>query len=78
VLKLYWTQVAQGRVGWSANGRLFQKGPPLFETSQDISYFSEEAGYAVVSKLVLKSKFQNLTYVINFDTLVVYETNYYP
>jgi hypothetical protein len=26
VLKLYWGQVTQGRVGWSANGRLFQKG----------------------------------------------------
>jgi hypothetical protein len=46
----------------------------LFDTPIDTSYFSEEEGYRLVSKLVSKIKFQNLTYVMSFDTMVVYAT----
>jgi hypothetical protein len=43
----------------------------VFETSYNTSYFSEEEGYRLVSKLVSKSKFQNLAYVMSFDTIVL-------
>jgi hypothetical protein len=43
----------------------------LFDTPFDTSYFSEEEGYRLVSKLVSKSKFQNLTYVMSFDTIKI-------
>jgi hypothetical protein len=43
----------------------------LFETFIYSSYFSEEEGYTLVSKLVSKSKFQNLTYAMSFDTITI-------
>ena len=46
----------------------------LFETPASFLIFPEQEGYRLVSKLVPKSKFQNLTYVMSFDTLVIYDT----
>jgi hypothetical protein len=43
----------------------------LFDTPFNISHFPEEAGYRSVSKPVSKSKYQNLTNFMGFDTLVV-------
>ena len=43
----------------------------LFDTYLFYLYFPEQEGYRLVSKLVSKSKFQNLAYVISFDTIVV-------
>ena len=46
----------------------------LFDTLHCFLIFSEVAGYRLVSKLISKSKFQNLTDAMSFDTIVVYET----
>jgi hypothetical protein len=43
----------------------------LFDTSPCSLYFSEEEGYRLVSKLVSKSKFQNLAYAMSFDTIIL-------
>ena len=44
----------------------------LFETSYNTSYFPEEEGYRLVSKLVSKSKSQYLTYAMSFDTILTW------
>jgi hypothetical protein len=44
----------------------------LFETHLSFLLFPEQEGYGVVSKLVSKSKFQNLTIAMSFDTLLIY------
>jgi hypothetical protein len=43
----------------------------VFDTPFNTSYFSEEEGYRLVSELISKSKFQNLTYAMSFDTIVL-------
>jgi hypothetical protein len=58
-------------------GGLSQKGPFLI-LYFDSSSLPGQAGYCLVSKLISKSKLQNLTYVMSFDTIVVYETNHCP
>jgi hypothetical protein len=46
----------------------------VFETLVSFLLFPEQAGYRVVSKPVSKSKFQNLTAEMSFDTILVYAT----
>src|SRR5918992_2552604 len=41
----------------------------LFETSPSFLIFPEQHGYRLVSKLVSKSKFQNLANAMSFDTI---------
>jgi hypothetical protein len=48
----------------------------LFDTPIDTSHFPDEEGYRLVSKPVSKSKFQNLTYAMSFDTILIYETDH--
>jgi hypothetical protein len=43
----------------------------VFDTPFNTSYFSEEEGYRLVSKPVSKSKYQNLTNVMSFDTIII-------
>lgn len=40
----------------------------LFETHSCFLIFLEQEGYRLVSKLVSKSKYQNLTNIMSFDT----------
>jgi hypothetical protein len=43
----------------------------LFETPAVLLIFPEQQGYCVVSKPVSKSKFQNLTNAMSFDTITI-------
>jgi hypothetical protein len=43
----------------------------LFETDFSLFLISKDEGYRLVSKLVAKSKYQNLTNVMSFDTIVI-------
>jgi hypothetical protein len=46
---------------------LYQKGS-VFDTHPSLLIFPEQAGYRLVSKPVSKTKYQNLTYAVSFDT----------
>jgi hypothetical protein len=46
----------------------------LFDTHPCFLNSLGQEGYRLVSKLVSKSKYQNLTAELSFDTIVVYET----
>jgi hypothetical protein len=47
----------------------------LFDTHPSFLPFHEQEGYRVVSKPVSLSKFQNLTYAMSFDTILIYATD---
>jgi hypothetical protein len=53
-------------------GEQSQKGSFL-RLSVGIPNLPERQGYRIVSKLVSKSKFQNLTIVMSFDTTFIYD-----
>jgi hypothetical protein len=55
--------------------RMSQKGPFLRHPADSLIVPVPEASH-VVSKLILESKYQNLTNAMNFDTIVVYETDH--
>jgi hypothetical protein len=43
----------------------------VFDTGRRLHHFPEQQSYRLVSKLVSQSKYQNLTNVMSFDTIVV-------
>jgi hypothetical protein len=49
----------------------FVSNMTLFDTHPRLHTFPEQEGYGVVSKLISKSKFQNLTNPMSFDTIVI-------